>query len=209
MKRFCTILCGGCNAEVANIRDAFRMPGHSRCAPTFVNPYGFPHITVTVTKLSDCVAYRIEGRATTQHTWFPGWGSFWAQSCKNIIATVFIGVSLRSPAVTRSTAIVCLFYIIVCLAVYYYSFLFKFVITKWPPQTSLKDKLGGVLHLWRDTHLINDSSRKEGLSMWWRLGMQLTGEYTSNDKGIVDCTLASVFVTKMTKNRAPNPWPTL
>ena len=72
MKKFHIILCGGCNAEVANIRDAFRMPGHSRCATTFVNPYGYAHTTVTVTKLSDCVAYRIEGQATTQHTWFPG-----------------------------------------------------------------------------------------------------------------------------------------
>ena len=52
--------------------DAFRMPGNSQYATVYVNPYGYTHPTVTVTKLSDCVAYTPVGQPTTEHTWFPG-----------------------------------------------------------------------------------------------------------------------------------------
>ena len=55
--------------------DAFRMPGNSQYATVYVNPYGYTHPTVTVTKLSDCVAYTPVGQPTTEHTWFPGWGN--------------------------------------------------------------------------------------------------------------------------------------
>lgn len=72
LQAYATVLCGGCNAEVAKMDDAFIMPGHSQCAKDHVNPYGYTHTTLTVKKLSDRATYKLEGEATTWHTWFQG-----------------------------------------------------------------------------------------------------------------------------------------
>ena len=41
---------------------------------TFVNPYGYTHTTVTVSRLRFCTDedYKLVGEPTTEHTWFDG-----------------------------------------------------------------------------------------------------------------------------------------
>ena len=64
------LYCSGCGNLIAKKEHILSMSVDSPLAAAYVNPGGFVHDTLTVTKV---VNLRRQGRSFTENSWFPGY----------------------------------------------------------------------------------------------------------------------------------------
>jgi cereblon len=96
-------VCCCCRGSVARRSEVFSVPGAEGTVGAYVNPHGVVHQTVTIRQLVPR-SFLLEGRrATTQDTWFPGYGWIiaYCARCYNHLGWRFVRAAGGSDAGTE------------------------------------------------------------------------------------------------------------
>jgi len=89
------LACCHCAGTIAHRSDIFSVPGADGTVGAYVNPHGVVHQTITIKQLASRSCYILEGQhATTQDTWFPGYGWIiaYCSRCYNHLGWRFVSV---------------------------------------------------------------------------------------------------------------------
>lgn len=80
-----SLCCKECNTNIANKNDVFSLSVEGPLG-AYVNPQGYVHETMTVYKAQNL---NLIGRATKEHSWFPGYYTMIIINCSTFIENGF------------------------------------------------------------------------------------------------------------------------
>lgn len=95
------LCCSQCGYVLSLRSSIFTVPGAEGMAGAYVNPHGIVHETITVSQLFPSASVLLQGSASTQDSWFPGfaWTIAYCPTCINHLGWRFT----KAGATTRLT----------------------------------------------------------------------------------------------------------